>query len=270
MDLKERLSDRLTEKQLESLKKSFDIIGDVAVIEIPRELKSREREIAKAIAEMHKHVKTVCLKGGEREGELRLRKLRCILGKHTETVHREHGCRFRLDVKKVFFSPRESTERQRIASFVKKGETVLVMFSGVSPYAIIIAKKQDCEVYAIELNEWGHKYALENVRLNCVAARVTPIRGDVKKAVRKFYGKCDRVVMPLPREGHRFLGDAMRCIKPSGGTVHFYYAGTFEEAGKVIKDCANKLKRKVRILRKTKVLPYAPHVWKICIDFRVV
>jgi tRNA (guanine37-N1)-methyltransferase len=45
MDLKESLKGKLTKKELESLKTSFDVIGDVAIIEIPDELKKKEKDM---------------------------------------------------------------------------------------------------------------------------------------------------------------------------------------------------------------------------------
>ncbi|MFH1445037.1 MAG: class I SAM-dependent methyltransferase family protein, partial [Nanoarchaeota archaeon] len=160
MKLKELLKDKLTKKELEILKISFDTVGDIAIIEIPDELKKKEKYIANSIVSLHPHIKTVCKKTSGREGEFRTRSMKKILGKSTETIHKEHGCKYKMDVTKVYFSPREATERQRISSQVDSGEKILVMFSGVGPYAIAIAKNHpDANIYAIEKNPAGHKYA---------------------------------------------------------------------------------------------------------------
>jgi tRNA (guanine37-N1)-methyltransferase len=263
---------------------SYDIIGDIAVIEIPRGSKARPREIAQEIVMVHPRIKTVLAKTGERSGEFRLRGFRKILGKETETVHREHGFRFRLDPTKVYFSPRESTERERIASMVGPGETVMVLFAGAGPFGIVIAGKQPGvgRVYQVEINPRGFEYMKQNIAMNRLSHLVIPVRGDARKVCRDYQGTCDRVVMPLPREGHRFLGDALKCLKRRG-YIHFYSIGRtgrdswgrradqelFGQAIDRLEKAARRLKRRVRILSKRRVLPYGPGKWKICIDAEI-
>jgi tRNA (guanine37-N1)-methyltransferase len=252
---------------------SFEIIGEVAIVEIPEERKD-ERSIARDIMRNHPRVRTVLRKTSEREGILRLRRFKPIIGSMTETVHKEHGCSFMLDPTKVYFSPRESTERERIAGMVRRKEDVMVFFSGVGPYCIIISKKAGVKsVHGIEMNPKAHEYAVENARINRVGDVFVPILGDVKEKSRKFFGRMDRVVMPLPKEGYRFLHQAIRCIKPEGGVVHFYYIEHENELWKnsvpLVRRAGEKAGRKVRIMKRRRVLPYGPGSWKVCIDFRV-
>jgi len=265
------LKEQLSDKELKQLKTSFDIIGDIIVIEIPKELRKKEKIIADALRKTHPHVKTILKKIGEREGKFRLRKFKKIFGEETETIHKEYGCIFKLDVTKVYFSPRESTERQRVAEKIKPNEKILVMFAGVGPYAIIIAKKQpSVKVYAIEINPDAVKYMIENVRMNKVGDRVIPILGDVAKKSEDFYGKCDRVIMPLPKGAYKYLKYAIKCAKP-GGVIHFYYwakeEDLFSECVDFIEKTAKKMGRKIEIVDKRKVLPYGPRKWKICVEF---
>ncbi len=218
---------------------------------------------------VHRNVRTVCRKGSERKGELRLRDIVYVAGsRKTETVHAEFGCRYKLDVRKAYFSPRESTERERIAGLVKNGETVMVMFAGVAPFPILIAKRKNATVYSVELNKDACNYAKENLHLNRVAARVDVICGDARIKCKPYYGKCDRVVMPLPKQGYMFLDVAFRCLKERG-MVHFYYAGSEDEAESHIKSCAKKMKKSIVIKRRVRVLPYSPGKWKLCLDVDV-
>jgi len=254
---------------------SFDIIGHIAIVEIPERLKRKKKLIAKVIMDLNKHIKTVLEKASERKGIYRIRKYRFIAGERKfETIHKEYGCLFKLDPTKVYFSPRELTERQRIASQVKENETVMVMFAGVAPYAIQIAKKQPKvkEVIAIEINPVAAKYARENVVLNKVDDKVKIIEGDVREKCKEFYGKCDRIVMPLPKGAEDFLDIAAKCLKRKG-YIHFYNWGNepniFENAEKIIKDELSKMNVKYKIINKRKVLPYAPRKWKVCIDIFV-
>lgn len=262
---------KLSKKEKNLFKGSFDLIGDVAVLEIDERLKAKKKQIAEAIVKIYPFVKTVLNKKTERMGKLRLRKFETLYGRKTETIHKESGCVFKLDVKKVYFSPREGTERLRIASQVKPKENVVVFFGGVAPYGIIIAKKQPKvkEVYSIELNEDAHKYAMKNVKLNRLEHIVYPVCANVKTVVRKFYGKCERVVMPLPKEGYKYLPEAFKCLKPKG-YIHFYYISEKpEEGAEILKKKAEKQGRKIRILRNREVLPYKPRIYKWCIDAKV-
>lgn len=245
---------------------AFDVIGDVAVIE-----EGGRKEVIE-ILKRHRHVRTVLKKRGERKGKLRLRKFRVLYGKDTVTELTEHGYKIRLDVAKCYFSPRESTERQRVAGQVRKGENVLVMFGGVGPFAIAIAKKQPGvkKVWCAELNRTACRYMRENIILNRLKYIVEPLCGDVEKTCPGL--KADRVVMPLPKGAYKYLGLAIGCVK-RGGVVHLYYWGrldtVFQEAEELIKRECRKLKRRVRILSKRRVLPYGPGIWKVCLEFAV-
>src|SRR3989338_713945 len=158
MNLKAALQEKLTEKELSLLKTSFDIIGNIAVLEIPPELRRKEKLIAETLMEIHRNIKTVCKKSSERKGIYRLRGIKKISGNGFETIHRESGCRFKLDIRKAYFSVRESTERQRIADLVKEKEKVLVLFSGIGPSGVIIAKKCPCQIKMVEINPTACKY----------------------------------------------------------------------------------------------------------------
>ncbi len=279
LKLKEVLKDLLTPEELALVPRSYDIIGSrekaVAIVEIPEGLEGKEELVAKAIMSLHKNVKSVLAKASERRGIYRTRELRLIAGDpDTEVVHKEHGCLFKLDPRKVYFSPREATERLRIAKRVKPGEKVLVMFSGVCPYPIMIAKKQPLveKVIGVEINPDAHRYALENVKLNKVEGKVLPILGDVRDVCPKLGEKFDRVVMPLPKGAHEYLDVAIPRVK-KGGVLHFYHWAReddlFSEAEGLVVEEAERMGRKATVLERRKVLPYAPRVWKVRVDFRL-
>jgi tRNA (guanine37-N1)-methyltransferase len=274
MKLREALKGKIPGKEMAFVPRAFDIVGDVAIIEIPGDLSKRKRKIAEALKETHPRVKTVCNKKGERSGEYRLSELEVILGKDTETVHMEHGCRFRVDVRRAYFSAREAAERQRIAKMIKPGENVLVMFSGVCPSPIIYAKAQPKmgKVYGVDVNPDAHGYAVENVRINRLQTKVVPLCGDVRKVVPGIGRKFDRIAMPLPKGAQDFLDVALGAVK-DGGIIHFYYWDRedhlYSGALGIIEREAKKAGRKVKIVGKHKVLPYGPKVWKICVEFSV-
>jgi len=231
-DLRFFLKEKLQPKELEKLIKSYDIIGDIAVFRAPENLRPKSPIVAEAIMKTHKHVRTVLLQAGAVSGEFRLRKLRWIMGERkTETVHREFGCDFKVDLETCYFSPRLSFERMRLARLVKPTDTVLNMFAGVGNFSILMAKHGGAQtVYSIDLNPSAFKFMRENVRLNRVQGQVIPILGDARKVITERLQKAaDRVVMPLPEKAYEYLDCAVRALKLEGGWIHYY---DFEHATK--------------------------------------
>ncbi len=253
---------------------SYDIVGDIAVLEIPDNLRAKENEIADALLRTNGNIKVVLRKESGMEGEYRVRRFAFLAGeKRTETTYVEHGVRMRLDLAKVYFSPRLSHERGRIAEKVKPGETVLVMFAGVGPFALVIARKQrDAKVYGIELNPDAVKYFEENVKLNGMDGRVEAILGDVRKIIpERFAGVADRVLMPLPKSAEDFLDAALLAAK-KGGIIHFYTFVNRKDgkgaAEKKVLEAGKRAGRKIQILESREVRPFSPSTVQIVVDFR--
>ena len=246
----------------------YEIIGNrdraIAIVEI--EKGENAKKISKDIMKKHKNVKTVLKKMSERKGVIRTRSYRIIAGeKNTKIIHLEYGYRIFLDPRKVYFSPRESTERQRLASLVKKGERILLMFAGVGPIGIAIAKKQsDVEIVAIEINREAVKYMKKNIEINKLNGKIKYILGDVKEHAKKYSKEFDRIIMPLPHKSELFLDEALNCLKPKGW-IHLYNIRGEEEIQDVAKEISKKINAKKFFIKK--VLPYAPRVNKYCIDF---
>ena len=147
MALKDLLKASIPKRLHPKIPSSFDIIGNkekaVAIVEIPKEAANYKNKIAKAIMEQHKNVKTVLDKGTPRKGIFRIRDYKILAGsRNTEVMHSENGCRFLIDPRKAYFSQREGTERQRIASLVKNGETVMAFFAGAGPFPKYYQRKQ--------------------------------------------------------------------------------------------------------------------------------
>jgi tRNA (guanine37-N1)-methyltransferase len=210
---------------LTRLPRSFDIIGDIAIIEFPPELEPYSLEVGQGVLQVNPHVRLVAKKTGNVTGTFRTRGLQEVAGSGSmETIHREFACRFHLDVSSVYFNPRLAHERRRVAEQVAQGEIVVDMFAGVGPYSILIAKLQpNSKVYAVDLNPSAVKYLKENILANDVADRVIPLLGDSRELSRtELQGIADRVIMNLPSEAERHLDGALRILKPTGGHVHFY------------------------------------------------
>ncbi len=259
----------LSDEELEFLPKSFDSVGDIAIIEMPDELAKKEKVIAETLMKLHKHIKAVAKKASFYGGEFRTRKLKIIAGeKRKETVHKENSILLKLNVETCYFSPRLSTERRRIIDMVKPGENVLVMFSGVGPYPISISKNTEAkEIVGIEINPDAHKYAEQNIMLNKLK-NVKVYQGDVRKIVPKLNMKFDRIIMPLPKTAEEFLPTALEASK-KGTIIHLY---DFSHEEDFPNSTINKIKmyvKKFKIIEVVKCGQYSPGKFRVCADFAV-
>ncbi|MBI4416016.1 MAG: class I SAM-dependent methyltransferase family protein [Euryarchaeota archaeon] len=199
---------------------SFDTVGDIAILKIPEELAPFETEIANAILRAHTNMKVVAADAGVK-GPLRVRQLRILAGPdRTETVHREFGLSYNVDVARAYFSPRLGSERLRIANQVADGEIVVDMFSGVGPYAILIAKRREPRiVHAFDANPDAFRYLGENVRRNR-ADRVEPKLGDAIELLATVEPP-HRIIIDYPQDPNPAYRAALARIVP-GGVVHYY------------------------------------------------
>ncbi len=223
--LAESLAGKIPDRLRLNLPNSFDIIGDIAIVELPQELTPFSPQIGEAILGIDTHLRLVLRRLGETKGTFRTREFEAIAGTGgTETVYREFSCLYRLDVAKVYFNPRLSSERMRVAKQVALNEFVLDMFAGVGPYSILISKTHaDSRAFSVDINPDAFKYLKENVLLNRVADRVTPLFGNVRQVVeRGLRGMADRVIMNLPSESNQFLDVAAQALREEGGVIHYY------------------------------------------------
>ncbi len=281
--LRELLNEILPDEAKEKLVASYDILGHIAIIKIPDELLPYQKKIADALMGQHKRVKTVVRKLPVK-GTYRTRDTEFVAGeKNFETVYRENGYNVKLDISKVFFSPRMGTERMRVARQLTNDENVLVMFAGTGVYAIAIAteakrKKYSANIVGIELNPDAIKYFNENIKLNKLdrlaegGITVKAILGDVKEVAKDYAGFADRIAMPLPMSSDDFLDCAFVCAR-DGCVVHYYKFAKKEELEAfkaLLAKTAAKHNAKTEMLFEKNIKSYAMDMNEYAIDFRII
>src|SRR6266849_7308892 len=275
--LEEVLARQLPSSIVSLVSKSFDVIGDIAVIELSPATEPFEKNIAEALMKVHKNVKTVCSKAGPITDNQRLRPLHHVLGPNrTETIHKELGCRFKIDISKAFFSPRLSAEHWRVAEQVLPGECVIDMFAGVGPFSVLIAKRlNDVQVHAIDANPEAAKLIGENVSMNKVQDRIRVWSGDARVVVKNnLAGVATRVIMNHPSQAREFLEPAYNALRRDGGIVHYY---TFAEGAdselRARKELAGALDnsgwRVEKVMATRKVRGVAPMKWQVVVDVKL-
>lgn len=221
--LKKSLQSILSEKEGEELFSSFDQIGSIIIVRIPDSLLSKKKIIGETLLNEVKVAKSVFYQTSAVEGDFRTRNLEILAGENnTETQYKEFGCTFTVDVENAFFSPRLSTERERIANLTQDGEVVTNMFAGVGMFSIMAAKKTRCTVYSLDINPVASKLCQRNITQNKLKGDVISINGDASKIIQEqLKDKSDRTLMLLPERSDEFLESAINTTK-DGGVIHYY------------------------------------------------
>jgi len=273
---------------------SYERLGDVVIVD--EDDPERAARIAEAIVDSDVRARTVLDRASKVKGETRVREwdvLATVPGEEsaageasapgeesaaetearspTETVHREYGSEFRVDVAEVYFSPRLATERHRVVTQVAPDERVFDMFAGVGPYAVPMAKR-GAEVVAADVNPAAVEYLRENARRNGVDGRITAHADDVRAVAEAYEGWADRIVMNLPHTADAFLGTAV-ALAGEEGVLHFYDIqhedDRFGPGERAIREAAEP-DYEVRVETRHTVRSYAPHEYNVCLDVRLV
>ena len=263
------LKHTLSPEELELVPRAYDLIGDIAVLEIPDELSRHRVTIGQAFHEVHKHLSTVLAKRGAISGTTRIREYQYLAGEDkTDTIHTEYGCRLAVDLSKAYFSPRLLEEHNRIAHLVKDDEFVVDMFCGVGPFPIHIARQRDAHIVAIDINPDAIALLNKSIGLNKLVGTIDPLVGDVRDYPQDHVA--DRVIMNHPSGAFDFVPDACRILKPKS-TMHYYdFIGNENPEGTL----ADKLTHLVedagysvaRIDLVRKVRDSAPHEYQMVVD----
>lgn len=273
--LKEAVTGILSETEIEDLYGAFDQIGDIIILRIPDSLVSKKEIIGKVLLEKVKTAKSVFYQSSPVSGDFRTRKLELLAGEYkTETEYKEHGCRFIVDVEKAFFSPRLSTERDRIANLIQDGETIINMFGGVGMFSIIAAKKKKCTVYNIDINPNATRLCEQNINLNKLVGKVESITGDATKIIEeKLTGVGDRILMLLPERSDEFLDSAIKAVKKNG-IIHYYchiHGDKKNQVSRLAKEhFLEVMKIKVEILGSKIVRPVGPRFYQAVVDAKLL
>lgn len=242
--------------------KRVEIVGDIAVIGIPFDKTEEDvRPFAEEILKEIPYIKSVWGRLRDTRGDYRLSTFVHLAGeKRSETIYKEHGCKYFLDITKVFFSEKLSYEHLRIAKQVKHGEIVINMFAGFGPISIlsyVLGKPKI--VYSIDINPYAYYYMMANIDLN-KAYGVVPIFGNAFEKI-KYLPLADRIISPLPEKADEALKVAWDRVK-EGGIIHLFAEVEGDDPLAAVKD---KYQNVIfsRIVRSVK-----PKVYHVVVDIR--
>lgn len=272
--LKKLLENILTSEENDELISAFDQIGNIIIVRIPDSLLSKKKIIGETLLEQIKISKSVFYQSSAVEGNFRTRNLEILAGEdNTETEYKEFGCKFTVDVENAFFSPRLSTERERIANLIQDGEVMTNMFAGVGMFSIMAAKKKKCTVYSIDINPVASKLCEKNIKQNKLSGNVISINGDASEIIKEqLLDKSDRTLMLLPERSDEFLESAVSTTK-NNGIIHYYshiHADKKSDAGKLSEEhYLSVTPVKSEILSSKIVRPVGPRYYQTVVDVKI-
>ncbi|QLH76022.1 class I SAM-dependent methyltransferase family protein [Halosimplex rubrum] len=304
-DLADHLRERgWTDEEVELAPSSWAVLGTVVLVDIGDA--PRPAELGEALLDLHGAADTVLARGPV-TGAHREPDVTVLAGEgDTETVHREHGTTYAMDLAEVMFSPGNKAERARMGDEVSEGERVVDMFAGIGYFALPMARA-GADVTAIERNPASFEFLLENVRRNGVTDRVQPYRADCRDVLRVAAEpprtdevgdadpaqvdsatdvRADRVVMghydaSEPRSedsrspsdaSHEYLDSALGALEP-GGVVHMHEATPEtlvpDRPVERLRAAAAERGRSVDVLETRRVKGYSEGVAHVVVDARV-
>jgi len=272
--LKKALENVLTLAENIELISAFDQIGEIIIVRIPDSLLSKKKIIGETLLKEVKIAKSVFYQASDVEGDFRTRKLEILAGEdNTKTEYKEFGCKFTVDVENAFFSPRLSTERERIANLIQDGEIITNMFAGVGMFSIMAAKKKKCTVFSLDINPMASKLCEKNIEQNKLAGNIISINGDASEIIKEqLMDKSDRTLMVLPERSDEFLESAINTTK-NGGIIHYYshiHADKKSDAGKLSEEHFLQISPiQSEILTSKIVRPVGPRYYQTVVDVKI-
>lgn len=252
-----------------------DIVGNIAILKFKKQtpwLIKKYRSLK--FLKNQKNITTVVEKISGFSGDLRIPTTKYLAGEKTyRTTHKENNCIFSFNINSSYFSPRLSNERKVIAEEVnkltkKKDTKILVMFSGIGPYPIVIAKtllkeKKSFHIYANELNKDAVKEMKKNIQLNKLQKHITIIPGDANKISTKE--SFDIILMPRPNLQDTFLKHALKLSK-KGTTIFYHGFGTKES---ILKEIEKNTKNKIGKIKIRKAGDIGPYIFRWQAQFKI-
>ena len=165
-----------------------------------------------------------------------------------------------------------------VLKVIRPKNKVLVMFAGVSPLPVVLAKslkrsKISAEIVSSELNKKACEYGEKNVRMNKVEDYVKVFCGDSRKlceSLAKKKQKFDFIFMLRPNLKETFLDAALKVSKK--GTLIYYHSfseGEENTKEEIMNDII-KAKRKVSNLEFRKAGDIGVRKNRYSVKFRVL
>lgn len=270
--IKKLLSNEIPSELICCLPDKWEKIGDVLTVKLNESLRKYQEKIGERYAEIL-HCKTVLNDVGGISGTYRKPKVEILYGsKNTETIHKENGIRYKLDLQKIMFSSGNMDERKRMANISNKNETVVDLFAGIGYFTIPMAVySKPKKIFSCEINPIAYEYLCKNIVLNHVTSVVKPLLGDNRSMAPKNIA--DRVIMGYIDDTYRFLPTAIDRLKNGTGIIHYHDVFPNElipeKSLKFVQEISKKYDTNAKLLKYNYIKSYAPGVSHVVFDIKI-
>jgi tRNA wybutosine-synthesizing protein 2 len=215
------------------LPSGFHVVGHVALVHLNPELLEYAAALGEVTLDYNHKLKSVAIRTGPTKGIERKPAYEVVAGsKDTLTVHTENNIRFKLDPIRMTFSGGNKGERIGISRRINAGECVVDMFSCVGQFALHIAKGNDVNVIAIEINSEAYKFLVENIIMNELEHRVTAVLGDCRIVHPTHVA--NRIIMGYLHGTEKYLPSALSTLIKDGGIIHMHRAVSEKSLNQII------------------------------------
>ncbi|MCS7109099.1 MAG: hypothetical protein RMH77_00140 [Sulfolobales archaeon] len=256
---KDLLREAIPEDVLKLIPRSYDIVGDVALINLPKELLTYGKAVGEAILKVNKNLRAVYAVGMT-VGDFRVRELTHLAGEDKPvTIHKEYGIRICVDLRNAYYNPSLAEERRRVANEVHDGELILDLFAGVGPFTLHIACTKKASVLANDLNPHAVVCLRKSLEMcgKAIKGIVNVVNGDAAEVLNMLRDETfDKAILNLPHKSLQYVLDTYRVVKV-GGTIYTYVLALKEsEAVTGVENALSGVKHLVSNV--SRVIDYAP------------
>lgn len=202
----------------ELLPRKWEMIGRSLILKLHPLLADHAPEISRAYASALK-AESVYIVGGRIRGEYRKPELRLVYGRGGETVHRENGVDYVLDVSKVMFSSSNHDERILMSALDCAGETIVDMFAGIGHLSMPIAVHSlPARIIASEADPETFMFLKKTIEANGVSSIYEAVNADNREL---DVAGCDRIIMGYLEGTRDYLQKALSMSR-KGTVIHFH------------------------------------------------
>lgn len=243
---------------------TYEWIGDIIVLE---ESGDKIKEIVEAFNQSSHNPKTIVNKESSISGDRRVADYNILHGETTETVSKEYGYEYKLDITETYFTPRLAEERNRVVSQISSEDRTFDMFAGVGPFAIPAADVGSRAV-ATDINSKAICYLRENALRNEVDNSINSHVSDVQDLTDEYRKWADNVIMNLPHTADEYIESATTLCSDGGKLYYYCFMSEQETVESETKMLENKVDGSLDVDDWRSVRPYAPGVQNVCIEYQ--
>ncbi|MHA1302288.1 MAG: class I SAM-dependent methyltransferase [Candidatus Heimdallarchaeaceae archaeon] len=266
--LQEVLEGIIPNNLLDKIPTGYAITGDIAIVRFrTRDIDRYKEVIGEAIINADPRVKVV-VEQLDTKTIFRKPMIKHVAGeKRTQTIHKEFGTLFHIDIAKLTFSPGNKREREFLINNVKENETIVDMFACVGNLSLAIAVQHPtAKIFAVEKNPEAFHYLIKNIKINKVEERYYPILGDNREKTPEDIAS--RVLMGYFGIDTKQLYCAVKAIRERGW-IHYHALVSRDSINKVeryIKKMSEEIIFRIIEMQTRTVKKFSPRKIHLCLD----